>query len=399
MSCKLIFLYILALTEVLFQGSSQARLHDSDLAALNDISHGLHDLPGSVFFKSWDFSRDPCTSFSGVICEQTDGVLRVQVLNLGTGLANSPGLTGKLSPSLGNLTGLLEFIVYPGRVRGSIPKSLGNLHKLEFLAISKNWLSGPIPSTLSNLQSLHTLDFSYNQLHGSIPAGLTTRPDLKVLVLAHNDLVGAIPAIESRLIHLDLSQNLLSGHLPQLPSSLHFLSVAQNILSGSVENVDSLMGLKYLDLSLNQFTGSIPASIFAMQLSNLLLERNSLSGSLTIHGPVSIETMDLSHDNLSGELSPLLASAQNIYLNHNHFTGTIPLEYVRKLYMGSIQTLYLHHNYFSAFPLASGAPLPSSGSLCIQYNCMDPPVKSPCPLSSGGKETRPTYECDIFDRK
>ena len=191
---------------------------------------------------------------------------------------------------------------------------------------------------------------------------------------------------------------MLSGDLPVLPSSLQYLSLTHNALPGSFENIASLSRLKHLDLSMNQFIGSIPTSLFGLnQLSKVFLQPNRLSGSLTLQAGsvISIETIDLSHNNLSGELSPLLASARNIYLNHNHLTGIIPFEYVRNLYTGSIQTLYLQHNYFLAFPVAVGVPLPT-GSLCIQYNCMDPPVRSPCPLSSEGREKRPVYQWKFF---
>lgn len=395
-----LFILITLLQLLCYIGFCHGRLRDSDLAALKEIRNGLYDLPGSVFFQSWDFeSSDPCNLFSGVMCRQIDGFFRVETLNLGSWLASSPGLKGELSPSLGNLTALRQLIVFPGRVTGQIPDTLGNLHKLEFLGISQNCLSGPIPWSFKKLQCLRTLDLSYNQLQGSIPAGLTHNPNLKILVLGHNNIMGKIPSIECQLLHMDLSHNMLSGDLPLLPSSLQYLSLTQNVLSGSLENLSSLNRLKHLDLSLNQFIGSIPASLFGVhQLSNVFLQRNRLSGNLGIQaGSVtSIDTIDLSHNNLSGELSPILANARNIYLNHNHLTGMVPLEYVRKIYTGRIRTFYIQHNYFSAFPLAAGSPLPISGSLCIRYNCMDPPVKSPCPMSSGGREKRPTYECKNF---
>ena len=97
-----------------------------------------------------------------------------------------------MSPSLVNLTALLQLIFFPGRVIGQILDILGNIHKIEFLAISKNSLSGPIQWSLNNLYSVHTLDLSYNQLQVSIPTGLTMNANLKILVFAHNDIMGEL---------------------------------------------------------------------------------------------------------------------------------------------------------------------------------------------------------------
>ncbi|KAA8524101.1 hypothetical protein F0562_010468 [Nyssa sinensis] len=366
-----------------------------DLAALHEIKSSLADIPGTDFFSSWDFtSPDPCSSFSGVACSPTPPP-RITSLTLGTGLSDSPGLAGSLSPSLSNLTELTQLVLFPGIVTGPIPPQLGNLKKLRVISLTNNLLAGPIPTSLSTLPEIHTLDLSHNQLTGSVPPGLSGLPMLKVLILASNRLSGELPRnVPTQLLHLDLKNNRLSGWLPKLPLSLRYFSASGNQMWGPLNGLESLTELVYLDLSMNHFSGTIPTSLFRPSLSSMLLQRNNLSGgipqphlvvgSTSSYGQGSI--VDLSHNFLSGELSNALAGVEALYLNNNRLMGKVPWEYVESVYRGSTKTLYLQHNYISDFPLEAGMALPDSVSLCLSYNCMVPPVGvglSACPPSAG----------------
>ncbi|KAL2337667.1 hypothetical protein Fmac_012113 [Flemingia macrophylla] len=91
-----------ALTEGKYNGSSitvLGILDPNDFLALQSIWKSLRDVPGSTFFATWDFTADPC-NFSGVYCIAD----KVVALNLGDPRAGSPGLTGKLDPSISKLS-------------------------------------------------------------------------------------------------------------------------------------------------------------------------------------------------------------------------------------------------------------------------------------------------------
>ncbi|XP_077210570.1 leucine-rich repeat (LRR) family protein [Tasmannia lanceolata] len=403
----LFFLVILLLSSSAHSNSPPQQtllLNPSDLSALSQIKN---DLQTSNFLSTWNFSSpSPCTSFSGLICslDPTTQTLKVSSLTLGTGLAgDSPSLTGKLSPAIANLTALSEFIVHSGGIYGTIPSQLGYLTQLQFISITNNLISGPIPFSFSNLLNLHTLDLGDNKINGQVPPNLTTLPNLKILILASNRLSGELPKIETQLLHLDLRSNYFSGQLPYLPSSLRYLSLSDNKMWGPLDNIHSLLNLTFLDLSMNNFNGGIPESLFFQnevgptgeELSSLLLQRNNLSGGIPAVGLTSTWTVvDLSHNFLSGELSAILAGVQSLYLNNNRFSGIVPLEYVLGVYGGSMKTLYLQHNYLTGFPLPAGSPVPESASLCLCYNCMVPPVgPTVCPASAGGQLSRPAYQC------
>ncbi|MCL7030816.1 hypothetical protein MKW94_003272 [Papaver nudicaule] len=95
------------------------------------------------------------------------------------------------------------------------------------------------------------------------------------------------------------SNNLLSGVIPypvfQSLTSLAELSLSTNQLSGGipflyrqVASIKGLKNLKYLDLSENHLTGSLPSSIGELtELSVLYLNQNHLSGSF----PCSISNL------------------------------------------------------------------------------------------------------------
>ncbi|KAJ4805144.1 Leucine-rich repeat (LRR) family protein [Rhynchospora pubera] len=365
-----------------------------DFLALQSIRKSLDDMPGSNFFEAWDFTADPC-GFPGVFCASD----RVQALALGDPRAGSPGLMGRLDPAIGRLSALSELSLVPGRVTGSIPDTIASLTNLRFLALSKNFLSGSVPDSIGSLSNLHTLDLSFNQLTGTIPQSIANLPSLANLVLCHNQLSGSIPQFpeSSPLLRLDLKHNQITSQVPNLPSTLQYLSLSSNQLTGQVDSIlVKLNRLNFLDLAMNQLEGPIPPSLFTYPLKSLQLQRNLFDGTLGPENEVQIPLVDLSFNRLWGPISPLLASVSQLYLNNNRFTGEVPARLVQEL-MGSgrMQVLYLQHNFLTGIEIspASSVSLPTGASLCLQFNCMVPPVGTPCPLKAGTQKTRPADQC------
>ncbi|KAK1428265.1 hypothetical protein QVD17_17095 [Tagetes erecta] len=369
-----------------------AILDPVDFLALQSIRNSLQDMPGSNYFSSWDFTSDPC-NFAGVYCQDE----KVVALNLGDPRAGAPGLSGRLHPSIGKLTSLSEFTVVPGRIMGALPATLSELKNLRFLAVSRNFISHEIPATLGELKQLKTLDLSYNQLTGNIPYAIGSLPELTNLILCHNHISGSIPQFVSQtLTRLDLKHNDFTGSISpdSFPSSLQYLSLSWNQFSGPVDQLlPRLNRLNYLDLSLNQFTGPIPGCVFGFPITNLQLERNRFSGPVFPDTSVNIQTVDLSHNMLYGQVSPLFATVKKLYLNNNRFTGSVPTSFVDRLLAGDIELLYLQHNFLTGMPINPRNEIPVSSSLCLQYNCMVLPVQTPCPVNAGTQKTRPTSQC------
>lgn len=373
----------------------RAQLNGNDAAVLKAVQSWLQDVPGTSvsFFASWDFKEDPC-SFDGVLCDIVDGEERVAALNLGVASGSSAGLRGRLHPAIGSLSALVQLSLSPGKVSGPIPPTIQELTNLQNLGLSHNLLTGVIPAGLSKLMEVTTLDLSFNRISGSVPAELASLLSLSMLNLAHNRLSGILPSFaSSALEHLDIKRNGLSGPVPSLPRTLTYLSLSNNQLTGSLNALISLDSLANVDLSRNQLTGSIPPALFKAPLSSLLLQRNLLTGAVMPPELVTISTVDLSYNQLSGVISPFFAFVENLYLNNNQLVGAVPQEFIDQLLSSSIQTLYLQHNFLTNFPLNPTEVLPLTASLCIQYNCMLPPIESPCPPNAGTARTRPTSQC------
>ncbi|XP_078446944.1 uncharacterized protein LOC144715814 isoform X1 [Wolffia australiana] len=371
-----LFLLLLSLSP-----PTSAILHPIDFLALQSLPDSLSSRP---FFSSWDFSSDPC-SFPGVLCSQD------RVVSLSLGAPHHP-LSGRLPPSLSNLSSLSSLSLSPGLVSGPIP-DLSPLQNLRFLALPRNRLTGHLPLSLTRLPLLQTLDLSFNLLHGGIPPTLAGIPPLQNLVLSHNRFSGELPPFTAELRRLDLKKNNFSGELPRLPSSLRYLSLAGNGISGGISAVGGLRDLRFLDMTGNRFSGGIPPAVFGLPLESLRLGRNRFSGEVTAAAAVGIPAVDLSFNRLSGGVPAELSTVRRLYLNNNGFTGEVPGRMVERVMEEGMDVLFLQHNFLTGIQLNPSAEIPPGAAVCLQYNCMVPPVAPPCPVAAGAAKSRPAAQC------
>ncbi|CAJ2668961.1 unnamed protein product [Trifolium pratense] len=164
---------------------------------------------------------------------------------------------------------------------------------------------------------------------------LSTFHNLETLVIKNVRLQGTIPkeiGLLSKLTHLDLSSNSLVGEIP--PSlgnltQLKHLDVKNNLFIGSFPiSLNNFTQIVYFDISYNFLTGSLPISLRNFsRLETLNISHNLLLGNL--HSNLFPFTyykasIDLSHNNLSGEIPSTLGDFQQLLLNNNNLSGTIP---------------------------------------------------------------------------
>ena len=124
------------------------------------------------------------------------------------------GLTGQLSPRLGELSQLTLISVRYNDLSGPIPAEFGQLTNLAWLFLYGNQLTGHIPPELGQLTQMLRMDIDDNQLSGEIPAELGALPNLLELWLDDNLLTGSIPpelAGMSRIRYLSITGNGLRG--------------------------------------------------------------------------------------------------------------------------------------------------------------------------------------------
>ena len=158
------------------------------------------------------------------------------------------------------------------------PQEIFSLTNLMLLSLNYSNISGPIPSEISNLTKLVTLNLSNNQISGSIPPEIGDLDSLFSLNLSSNQLTGEIP---SELLSLTNLEGGVRGAMLGTVFE-HGLNLSNNMLSGQIpENIGNLSKLKSIDFSSNQLTGSLPIQLYSLQdLLSLDLSDNALSGEI-----------------------------------------------------------------------------------------------------------------------
>jgi Leucine-rich repeat (LRR) protein len=224
---------------------------------------------------------------------------------------NDNHLTGRIPASLGNLIELQELYLSINHLTGSIPASMGNLKKLEDFYLSINHLSGSIPASLGNLSQLQVFNVSYNNLGGSMPSSLSY---LRFLT------------------EIFANDNKLSGSLERVFNSANQVNLATVLLNN------------------NEFTGTLPPSLFALpSLSTVVLVSNCFSGSLPSAMCGSTSLVSIVLDGLSSGVScrsPLLPAFFSSSYKVSHFmSGSIPSCLLTEL--PSLTTLHLSGNGFT----------------------------------------------------
>ncbi|PQQ11564.1 hypothetical protein Pyn_38840 [Prunus yedoensis var. nudiflora] len=295
----------------------------NDAAVLLSLKNSWQNTP-----PSWDKSNDPCDSrWEGVTCNNSrvsglelsntslkgklygdiGGLTELRFLNL----SFNPGLTGPLSPRLGNLTNLNILF------NGEIPDELGNLAELSFLALNSNNFSGAIPPSLGKLSKLYWLDLADNQLTGTIPISTYRSPGLDLLLKAKhfhlnkNQLSGFIPAklfsSKMALIHLLFDGNRFTGTIPVtlgLIRTLEVLDLSNNSFDPSEAPLwfSTLPSLTTLAVEFGSLQGVVPEKLFSLpNLQLVKLKYNAFNDMLNMSDSINpqLQLVDLQNNQIS----------------------------------------------------------------------------------------------------
>ncbi|CAL4888932.1 unnamed protein product [Urochloa decumbens] len=189
-----------------------------EVAALMAVKSRLRDEKGIMAL--WDiYSVDPCT-WSMVACSADKFVISLQMAN--------NGLSGTLSPSIGNLSHLQTMSLQNNTISGVIPPEIGKLTNLDALDLSSNEFVGDIPSSLGQLTRLNYLRLDRNNLSGQIPIDVAKLPGLTFLDLSFNNLSGPVPKIYAHDYSLAGNQFLCNS------STIHGCSSMTAMTNGTV---------------------------------------------------------------------------------------------------------------------------------------------------------------------
>ncbi|KAG2243854.1 hypothetical protein Bca52824_094296 [Brassica carinata] len=177
-----------------------------------------------------------------------------------------------------------------------------------------------------------------NQNFTAVPTNICDFPNLETLDLSFNLLPGDFPTVLyncTKLRHLDLSQNNFNG---SLPADIDRLSPELEILDLSANGMFSK--LTVLNLYMSEYNGTFPSEIGDLsELQELRLayndkfyrrrSRRSLGKipAVVFENMTDLEHVDLSGNNLSGRIPDVLFGLKNLavlYLYTNDLTGEIP---------------------------------------------------------------------------
>ncbi|XP_041028213.1 receptor-like protein 7 [Juglans microcarpa x Juglans regia] len=289
-------------------------------------------------------------AFAGQIPIELSSLTRLVILNLST--LHFPGIpllkleNPNLEMLVQNFTELMELHLDGVNIseQGSewcetLSSSLTNLR---VLSLSNCNLSGPLNPSLLKLQSLSSIRLDNNNLSAAVPeffanfTNLTSLPTLEVLDLSSNPQIrGSLPDFPQNgyLRTLVLGHTNFSGKLPHSIGNLTMLSrmdFSRCNFGGSIPTtMANLIQLLYLDMSLNNFNGPIPSFNKAMNLTQINLSYNDLTGQITsthLQELKKLVNLDLRYNSLNGNIPvPLFSdlSLQYLQLSYNQFSGEL----------------------------------------------------------------------------
>ncbi|KAF3457070.1 hypothetical protein FNV43_RR01727 [Rhamnella rubrinervis] len=251
------------------------------------------------------------SQFSGKVPSSIGNLTRLEILFL-----NNNSFSGQIQNSLGNLTKLETISISSNNFSGQIPASLENLNDLKILDLADNNLDGVIPSSLFTVPSLNVLLLDSNQFTGPLIIQNISSSQLEILDLGENKLDGRIPRwLGSSLQILNLQGNNFNESIPHelftygsMRNKMRVVDLSHNQFQGRVpQSLITSSKLQILNLGHNQISDTFPFWLQSVpQLQVLLLQSNKFFGPIwhptKYFGFINLGTLDLSFNNFNGSL-------------------------------------------------------------------------------------------------
>ncbi|XP_052169869.1 probable inactive receptor kinase At5g10020 isoform X2 [Diospyros lotus] len=288
---------------------------ESDVDALLELKKGVQKDPSGKLLASWDSK-----SLASDGCPHSWYGISCSMGSVTSIALNDLGLVGDFNfPAISGLKMLSNISIANNHLTGSIPEQVA-IESLEYLDASCNLFNGPLPPGLTNSKNLVLLNLSSNNFEGTVPSGFGKVKQLK---------------------YLDLRSNRFTGDIMDLLSQLG--------------------GVVHVDLSSNKFIGSLDLGLGSSSLVS------------------SIQYLNISHNNLTGELfphdgMPYFDSLEVFDGSYNQFVGTVP----SFNFIVSLQILRLGSNQLSG-SLPKALLQESStvlSELDLSFNQLEGPVAS-----------------------
>ncbi|KAI3453689.1 hypothetical protein Pfo_010352 [Paulownia fortunei] len=331
--------------------SNLVSLHLSDNKLEGDLTHMVKFLWNSTMLESLDLSgnkfygsipplsRFPILRILSLENNQLNGSFsesRLELPNLLSLDVSGNQLTGRL-PDLASCSSLESLTLNDNMFNGTLTESIGYLSKLDYLDLHFNRLEGIVSeSHLFNLSQLRILDLSFNSnLTLNISSEWNPPFQLGTMKLAFCKLGPNFPEWlqkQTQVAYLDISNSEISDTIPDWfwdnSHTFQYLNMSYNKISGVIPNLSLNYSLSVIDLSSNEFNGSLP--LLPSPMETVDLSRNKFSGGLVwfCNATYGWTVLDLSDNLLSGELSKdcfrNLVTLDYLNLSNNNFSGEVP---------------------------------------------------------------------------
>ncbi|XP_024021950.1 receptor-like protein Cf-9 homolog [Morus notabilis] len=260
----------------------------------------------------------------------------IEVLDL-----SNNSLSGNIPPCIGNFSRIFVLDLRMNKFCGMILPTFAKGNILRNLNLNGNQLEGPLPQSLVNCELLEILDVGNNKLNGSFPHWLESLPELQVLILRSNRLSGPLsnPKVRfpfQKLRIVDISNNDFTGTLP----AKYFENFAAMIDAHS----ERLEYMGEQDLGQSYYSVTVTIKGFDRELVKIQklfitidFSSNSFTGEIpTVIGKLnSLKGLNFSHNKLSGHIPPSLGNLSNLEwldLSSNELFGNIPMQLATGLY-------------------------------------------------------------------
>uniref|UniRef100_A0A0D9UX27 Leucine-rich repeat-containing N-terminal plant-type domain-containing protein n=1 Tax=Leersia perrieri TaxID=77586 RepID=A0A0D9UX27_9ORYZ len=216
----------------------------------------------------------------------------------------------------------------------NFPNALRNMYWVGYLDLSGNQIHGSIPQwAWETCSELSVLNISHNKFSS---VGYDYLPfDIEIVDLSYNFIGGPIPIVGPDTWLFDCSNNmfsLITQNFSSQLSGMSFLLASRNNLSREISpSICDARDLQLLDLSYNNFSGSMPSCLMEdiNSLNVLNMKGNQLVGELprNIVKGCALEALDFSDNLFEGRLPRSLVACKDLEvfdIGDNKINGVFP---------------------------------------------------------------------------
>jgi Leucine-rich repeat (LRR) protein len=294
-------------------------------------------------------------------------------------LLNDNLLSGSIPPELCRCLALELLWLSYNMLTATIPTEIGIFHVMTVLYLDNNQLTGSVPSQMGNMLKIEDVSLNTNMMTGLLPGELGFATNMNVLLLYGNIFTGRIPAefgLFASLVTLSVEDNFIRGAIPlemlRIPSLVQ-LSMNNNLISGQLPtDVRHLTNLQTLDLDWNHMSGTVPA--LHPPIANLLLSNNRFSGPLAfLNSSHTMKFLDVSCNRFTGTLPKFVGQwrlPQALNISSNRIVGSLGSLVSTNGSLGLLGSLDVSNNHFSGTLPFDLFVLPSLQTVVLSHNCV-----------------------------